>query len=297
MYQISCESTVDLPDSLMRARGIPVLRYAYAVDGREYEDDMGRDPDSLTRFYGFLAEGKLPTTSQLTACQYEAFFESLLRQGDLIHVVFSSGLSGSFNGAQVAARALRERYPDRRLTVVDSLCASGGYGMLVDGLADMKDRGAGMEEAEAWLLQNRLRVNHQFFSTDLRYYRRTGRVSGAAAAIGSVLGICPIMRLDENGRIIAYDKVRGKAQAMRRTLDAALARAENGAEYAGKIWIGHSNCPEDAERLMRMAKESFPKAKDLQIFNIGVVVASHSGPNTVSMYFFGDERTAGKRSV
>ena len=292
MYQISCESTVDLPDSYISFRNIPVLRYAYAVDGCLYEDDMGRDPDSMARFYGFFAEGKVPTTSQLTACQYEAFFEPLLMRGDLIHVAFSSGLTGSINGAQVAARALREKYPNRRLTIIDSLCASGGYGLLAEGAADLRDRGAGMEEVEAWLLRNRLRVNHQFFSTDLRYYRRTGRVSGAAAAIGSVLGICPIMRMDENGKIVAYDKARGKTQAMRRTLDIALARAENGAEYAGKFWINHSNCPEDAEKLMRMAKERFPKASEFRIFDIGVVIGSHSGPNTIAVYFFGEERTA-----
>lgn len=295
MYQISCESTIDLPASYVSARNLPVIRYSYTVDGCEYEDDMGKNPDSLARFYGFLAEGKLPTTSQLTACQYEAFFEPLLREGDLIHVVFSSGLTGSINGAECAARALRERYPNRRLVVIDSFSASTGYGLLIDGALDLRDRGADMDEAEAWILQNRLRVRHQFFSTDLRYYRRTGRVSGAAAAIGSVLGICPLMHLDGIGRIIAYDKVRGKAQAIRRTADAMLAHAENGAEYAGKCWICHSNCPDDAEKLRKTLEERFPMVTDFRIYEIGVVIGSHCGPNTVSVFFFGDERTGTTR--
>lgn len=293
MFRLSCESTVDLPFSYVNERQIPVLCYSYAVDGHVYADDMGRTPDSLSRFYQLLAEGKVPTTSQLTACQYEEFFEPLLKEGDLIHIVFSSGLSGSINGALVAARTLREKYPERRLTVVDSLCGSSGYGLLIDAAADLRDRGASMDEVEEWLLDNRLRMHHQFYSADLRYYRRTGRVSGAAATIGSVLGICPILHLDASGKIVAYDKVRGKAKAIARTVDAMLESAENGANYAGKCWISHSNCLSDAEKTKALIEANFPKIQEVRIFDIGVIIASHSGPNTVAVYYFGSERKYG----
>ena len=161
-----------------------------------YDDDMGRDPQALPRFYQFIKEGKLPQTSQINEAEYEEFFESLLQQGDVLHIAFTSGQSGSVYNAFLAAEMLKEKYPDRKLVVLDSLCSSSGYGLLVDTVADMRDAGATLDEAVQWVLDNRNKVHHQFFSTDMTQFRRTGRVSGAAAAIATVLNICPLMRLD-----------------------------------------------------------------------------------------------------
>ena len=178
-FQLSCESTVDMPYSHIHGRDIPVLFYSYTVDGTQYIDDMGRDPEALPRFYRFLAEGKLPSTSQLNTVQYMEFFEPLLQKGDLLHIAFGSGMTNSVANAFQAAEQLREKYPDRRLVVIDSLCSSSGYGLIEDTAADMRDEGKTVDETEAWVMSMRNRVHHQFFSTDLTFFRRSGRVSGA----------------------------------------------------------------------------------------------------------------------
>ena len=142
------------------------------------------------------------------------------------------------------------------------------------------------------MLENRNKVHHQFYSTDLKYFRRGGRVSGPAAAIGAILNICPIMRLNNEGRIIAYDKVRGRQNAIRRTLDTMEKHAQGGRDYDQKCWICHSNSLADAEATQTAIRERFPRAKELRICDIGTIIGSHAGPGTVAVFFFGDERTA-----
>ena len=290
-FLLSCESTIDLPYSYANERNLPVLFYSYQVDGVDYEDDMGRDPEALPKFYGFLAEGKLPTTAQLNEFQYETFFDNLLQQGDVLHIAFGSGMTASVQNAMLAAETLREKYPERRLVVIDSLCSSSGYGLLVDGAADLRDAGKSLDEVADWVLAHRQNVHHQFYSTELKFYRRSGRMSGAAAAIGTVLGICPIMRLDDKGRIIAYDKVRGKKNAVARTVETMKRHAEGGEAYSGKVFICHSNCPADAEATKAAVAAAFPHIDgEIRICDIGTIVASHSGPGTVAVFFFGDAR-------
>ena len=297
-FLLSCESTIDLPYSYANERNLPVLFYSYQVDGVDYEDDMGRDPDALPKFYGFLADGKLPTTAQLNEFQYETFFDNLLQQGDVLHIAFGSGMTASVQNAMLAADALREKYPERRLVVIDSLCSSSGYGLLVDGAADLRDAGKSLDEVADWVLAHRQNVHHQFYSTELKFYRRSGRMSGAAAAIGTVLGICPIMRLDNKGRIIAYDKVRGKKNAVARTVETMKRHAEGGEAYAGKVFICHSNCPADAEATKEAVAAAFPHIDgEIRICNIGTIVASHSGPGTVAVFFFGDARAPEGQAV
>ena len=295
-FILSCESTVDLPYSYVSGRDIPVLFYSYLVDGKEYIDDMGRDPEALPHFYEMLKNGALPSTSQLNTFQYTEFFEELLQKGDLLHIAFGSGMTGSVKNAMEAAEALRAKYPERRLIVVDSLCSSSGYGLLVDMAADMRDRGDSMEAIAAWVDQNRNKVHHQFFSTDLKYFKRSGRVSGAAATVGAILNICPIMRLDDKGRIIAYDKVRGKKNAIRETLRTMEAHVQDGVSYAGKCFICHSNCPTEAEETKVAVQARFPHiAGEIRICDIGTIIASHCGPGTVAVFFMGDERQPDKR--
>lgn len=290
-FILSCESTVDLPFSYVSGRNIPVIFYTYTVDGKEYIDDMLRDPEALPNFYQLLDDGKLPSTSQLNEFAYEEFFEEQLKQGDLLHIAFGSGMTKSVTNAESAASKMREKYPNRKLIVVDSLCSSSGYGMLVDYAADMRDRGCSIEETEKWLIDNRNKIHHQFFSTELKHYRRSGRMSGATAMIATILGICPIMRLDDKGRIIAYGKVRGKTNAIKTTLDAMESHAQGGKKYSEKCWICHSRCLEDAENLKKELKQRFPNIKgDIRICDVGTIIASHCGPGTVAVFFLGDER-------
>ena len=290
-FILSCESTVDMPYSYMEKRNIPVLFYQYNVDGFDYQDDMLRDPEALNRFYQFLAQGKIPKTSQVNESEYEQYLASLLEKGDVLHIAFGSGMTRSVENAKVAAELLRRQYPDRQLVIVDSTCSSSGYGMLVDYAADLRDEGKTIDETASWVLENCHRIHHQFFSTELDYYRKSGRMSGPAAMIGTVLNICPIMRLNDQGKIIAYDKVRGKKKAIMRTIDTMEAHAEGGTQYAGKCFISHSKCREDAELTKRLLKERFPLIQgDIPIYDIGTIIASHCGPGTVAVYFVGDLR-------
>ena len=290
-FILSCCSTVDLPYAYMKQRGVPVLFYTYVVDGVEYDDDMGRDPAALPRFYQFIREGKLPQTSQINVAAYTDFFEELLQKGDVLHIAFTSGQSGSVHNAFQAAEELRKKYPNRRLEVIDSLCSSSGYGLLVDSAADLRDAGKSLEEVVQWVLDNRNKVHHQFFSSDMTQFRRTGRVSGAAAMVATVLNICPIMRLDSKGAIKAYDKVRGKKKAVETTVAAMVQHAQDGLAYHEKCFICHSQCPDDAQMLITAIEKRFPQLKGMiRLCDIGTIIGSHAGPGTVAVFFMGDER-------
>ncbi len=289
-YLLSCESTVDMPFSYVNGRGLNVLFYSYSVDGKEYPDDMERDPDALGRFYGFIADGKVPSTSQINTYAYADYFRELLRQGDVLHIAFGSGMTPSVNNAFEAAEQLKEEFPNRRLIVIDSYCSSSGYGLLVDSAADLWDAGKSMDEVADWTRANCKHVHHQFFTSELQYFKRSGRMSGPAATIATILNICPIMRLNNAGRIIAYDKVRGKKAAIRRTLDEIEATAVGGKDYDGKMFICNANVNADAQELERAILERFPNIKDIRIFNIGTIIASHCGPGTVAAFYFGCER-------
>ena len=291
-FLLSCESTVDLPFSYISGRNIEVLFYTYTVDGVEYDDDMGRDPKALDRFYGFMENGKFPATSQINVYKYQDYFESLLNKydGDIIHVAMGSGMSPSVNNAIEASENLKEKYPERNVKVIDSLCSCGGYGILVDLAADLRDEGKTFDEAVEWLENNKSRIHHQFFSSDLKYFKRSGRVSGATATVATILGICPIMHLNSTGHIIAYSKVRGKKKAIKTTVDTMLNDVEEGRDYNGKCVLCHSNCIEDAEETIKLIKETFPKLKEVKLSNIGTIIASHTGPGTVALFFVGKPR-------
>ena len=290
-YVLSCCSTADLSAEHLQERDIHYICFHFSLNGKEYADDLGKSI-SFEDFYKAMAEGAETKTSQVNAEEYIEYFESFLQQGkDILHVSLSSGISGACNSAKIAKETLEEKYPERKLIVIDSLCSSSGYGLLVDGAADLRDEGKSMDEITDWVLEKRKKVHHQFYSTELKFYRRSGRMSGAAAAIGTVLGICPIMRLDDKGRIIAYDKVRGKKNAVARTVETMKRHAENGENYSGKAFICHSNCLADAKATKAAVEAAFPHLNgEVRICDIGTIVASHSGPGTVAVFFFGDDR-------
>lgn len=291
-FQLSCESTVDLPYSYVKERGASVLFYTYMVDSEEYTDNMFRDADAMDKFYELLASGKMPKTSQINAFGYEQYFLSLLEnEGDILHISLGSGMTNSVANARVAAENLMEKFPDRQIIVIDSLASSVGYGFLFDIVCDMRDDGKSIDEIADWVEKNKLRVHHQFFSTDLTHFRRSGRMSGPTAAIATVLGICPIMYLDKAGKIIAYDKVRGKKNAIKKTVSTMLEHAKGGAAYIGKCFVCHSNCLADAKETVAAVEKTFTNlAGKIKIFDIGTIIASHCGPGTVAVFFLGDER-------
>lgn len=289
-FILSCESTVDFSYSYMAGRDISVLFYSYCIDGREYEDDMGRTPGKLAELRDRL-KTVVPTTSQLNEYTYEEYFEDLLKRGDVLHIAFGSGMTGAVQNAFRAAERLREKYPERRLTVVDSLCSSTGYGMLVDMAADMRDGGSTIDEVADRITEIRHRIHHQFYSTDLSYFRKSGRISGASAVIGTALGICPLMRLDDKGRIIVFGKIRGKRNAIAETVRQMSLHAEGGTDYRGKCYICHSGSPEEAEQTKVAVEAAFPQLKGaIRIWEIGTIITCHCGPGTVAVFFVGDKR-------
>ncbi len=292
-FQLSCESTVDLPYSYVSDRNISVIFYSYTVDGNEYADDMGRDENARPMFYQFIKDGKKPTTSQINTYRYLEYFRSLLEKGDVLHIAFGSGMTPSVNNAMEAAKTLQEEFPNRRLIIIDSLCSSSGYGMLVDIAADLRDCGEEMEAVEEWMNRIRMNVHHNFFVTDLTMLRRGGRIKGSTAAIATVLGICPTLRVDATGHIVPDSKVRGKNNAIKALVRTMIENVEGDLGYSGKCYISHADMKEAAEATKVAIEAVFPNlVGKVQVFDIGTIIASHCGPGTVALFYMGERRTA-----
>lgn len=292
-YIITCCSTIDLPLEYMRNRDIPYVCFHFTMNGKEYPDDLGQSI-SFEEFYAEIAAGALPTTSQVNVNQFIAFFEPLLSEGkDLLHISLSSGLSGSFNSAVIAREQLKKKYPDRMIQVVDSLGASSGYGLLVDSAVDMKNAGASLLDVVDWIEENKLKIHHWFFSTDLSHYKRGGRISTASAVVGGLLNICPLMNMDNHGKLIPREKIRGKKQVIRQIVKKMKTHAQNGLDYSGKCFISNSACYEDARMVADLVEETFPHLRGKVLINsVGTVIGSHTGPGTVALFFIGDERVS-----
>ncbi len=290
-YILSSESTIDLPYSYVNKRNISIIFYTYTANQRVYVDDMDRDPNALPNFYKMLQEGVMPSTSQINKFQYMEYFEELLQKGDVLHLAFGTGMTPSYLRAMEAHAELAPKYPDRKFIIIDTTCASAGFGLILDSAADKRDEGWSIEELAAWVEGIKYNIHHQFYSTDLKYFKRSGRVSGATAMIATILGICPIMHLNHAGKIISYSKARGKKKAILTTINEMEAHAIDGKNYSGKCFISHSNSLDDAMETAKQIKERFPNVKDINISNIGTIIASHTGPGTVAVFFFGDERT------
>lgn len=290
-FQLSCESTVDLPYEYVVKRNMSVIFYSYVIDGVEYEDNMERIVEARKKFYNLIKGGSMPSTSQINEYKYEEYFENLLKQGDVLHITLGTGMTPSYKNACKAAEILKDKYPDRKLVIVDSLCSSGGYGLLVDYCADLRDEGKSIEEIKDWVESNCNKVHHQFFSTNLKYFRRSGRVSGPSAIVGSILKICPLMRLNQEGKIVAYDKVRLTKNAIKETVLTIVNNIQNGKEYDGKMFIYHSESIELAKELEKEIIEQIPNMNGrIKMLNIGNIIASHCGSGTVAVSFIGNER-------
>lgn len=271
----------------LKSLGVEFAKYHYIIDGVDYKDDLfvSSSPES---FYGAIAAGALPTTSQVTPEELLELWSPILAQGhDILHIEFSSGLSGGYASALSAQEEVKKHYPARKVVVVDSLCASSGYGLLVDKAVELKAGGMGLEELAAWLEENKLRLRHWFFSTNLQHFKRGGRISGPAATIGSLLKICPVMDVNCRGKLIIRKKVTGKKKAIKEMFEQMSAQAEGGAGYDGKCFISHSDVIADARELADLIHAGFPKLNgSVEIDNIGTVIGSHTGPGTVALFFF-----------
>lgn len=291
-YKITCCSTADMSSSFMKNNEISYAMFHYQMDGADYLDDLYTSV-SPKEFYGKIAAGAEPVTSQVNEKEYCAMFEPILKEGkDIIHLTLSSGISGTINSANIAKMQMEEAYPDRRIIVIDSLGASSGYGLLVTKALENQRAGMGFEENAAWLEKNKLRLHHWFFSTDLTSYIRGGRISKVSGWFGQALNICPLLNMDSEGRLIPRTKCRGKKQVIRTIVKRMEEHAQDGTAYSGKCYISHSDCLKDAEQVARLVEETFPNLDGrVMINNVGTVIGSHTGPGTVALFFWGDERT------
>lgn len=289
-YIISCCSTADLTKEHFIKREISYICFHYELDGRHYRDDLGESMP-FDEFYRAMANGADTKTSQVNAGEFEEYFEPFLQQGkDILHVCLSSGISGVLNSANIAADILRERYPERRIYVVDSLGASLGYGLLMDRLADLRDNGMSIDELYEWTNANKLKVQSWFFTSDLTFFIKGGRVSKTAGVIGGILNICPLLNIDRQGKLIPRFKIRTKKKVMEKIVDQMEQYALDGNDYSGNCYLVQSACLEDAEAVRKLVKERFPKVGEVRINSIGTTIGSHTGPGTVGLFFWGDER-------
>ena len=290
-YVISCCSTADLSKEHFEKIDVHYCCFHYEMDGVQYLDDLGQSMD-FDVFYQRMTDGAMTKTSQINADEYEEYFTQFLSQGkDIIHLTLSSGISGTFNSANLAKALLEDKYPDRKIYVIDSLAASSGYGLLVDHLAAMRDSGATIDELAAWVEEHKLNLNHWFFSSDLTFFIRGGRISKAAGAVGTVLNICPLMNVDFEGRLIPRYKIRTKKKVIQAIVDKMAEQAEGGTDYSGKCFISHSACEEDAKEVAALVEERFPNLNGRVLINsIGTTIGSHTGPGTVALFFWGQKR-------
>lgn len=290
-YIISCCSTADLAKEHFEKRDLHYICFHYELDGVQYPDDLGQTI-SFEDFYRAMTNGADTRTSQVNVSEYEEYFDSFLQQGkDVLHVTLSSGISGSNNSANIAREILQEKYPDRKIYVIDSLCAASGFGLLMDRLADLRDEGKSIDQVRDWAEANKGKLQHWFFTSDLTFFVKGGRVSKASGFFGGMLNICPLLNVNSEGRLIPRFKIRTKKKVINAIVDQMEIHAENGLDYNGKCYICHSACLEDAQAVADLVEKRFPKLDGkVLINNIGTTIGSHTGPGTVALFYWGKER-------
>ncbi len=290
-FVLSCCSTADLSAEKFAELNVSYIFSTFRLNDVTYPDDLGKTV-SYKDFYKAMEDGASTSTSQINQDEFKDYFRGILESGkDILHLSLSTGLSGTYNSARLAAEELRAEFPDRKLYLVDSLAASSGYGLFMAKLAELRDSGMSIDELYKWAEDNKKNLHHWFFTTDLTYFVRGGRVSKASGFIGGVLGICPLLDVNDEGKLIARSKIRGKKRVIPEIVERMKEHAADGLEYADRCFISNSACIEDAELVTELVEEAFPKLNGkVEIFNIGTTIGSHSGPGTVALFFWGDER-------
>lgn len=287
-YEIITDSTADLSPKLIEELDVQVIPMTFTIGDVSYINYPDERELSSHDFYERLRGGETSTTNQITPATFTEYFEPVLQSGrDVIYIGFSSGLSGTYNNARLTAEELSEKYPDRKVFAVDSLAASMGEGLLVYHAAQMRKKGASIVEVRDWLTENRGRLAHWFTVDDLNHLKRGGRVSGAAALVGTMLGIKPVLHVDSEGHLIPVEKIRGRRQS----LDALIHHMELAAEEPEKqmIFVSHGDSPEDAEYIAKQVRKIF-HVKSIEINPIGPVIGTHSGPGTIALFYLGKNR-------
>jgi len=287
-YVIVTDSCCDLPPELAEQLGLEVLNLSFEMGGRRYQNYLDGREMAPADFYARLRAGENSVTAAVNVGEFTDRIEPLLQAGkDVLVMAFSSGLSTTYNSAAIAADDLRARYPDRKIYVVDTLCASMGQGLLVWLTAREKAAGRTIEEARDFAEENKLRLCHWFTVDDLNHLKRGGRVSAATALVGTMLSIKPVLHVDDEGHLINMSKARGRQASLKALVDKM---EETAIDPAGQtVFISHGDCLQDAETVAAMVKERFG-VKEVVISYVGPVIGSHSGPGTMALFFLGTHR-------
>lgn len=287
-YVIVTESTSDLPDEIAKDLDIRVIPMAFELNGKSYYNYLDERELDIHEFYEALRRGEKSVTTLINTEVFMDFFEPILKEGnDILYITFSSGLSGTYNASLLAIDELKEMYPESKIFSVDSKCASIGEGLLVYTAALKKEEGYTIEKLHEWLNDNILKLCHWFTVDDLNHLKRGGRVSAISAAIGTALNVKPVLHVDNEGKLIPIEKVRGRKKSLIALADRMLQTCTK--PEVQTIFIGHGDAKEDAEYLEQLIKERM-NVKDVIINPIGPVIGSHSGPGTIALFFFGTER-------
>ncbi len=287
-FEIITDSSSNLTDELIEKYRLHILSLVFRVDGKEYYSYEKGVKTDLKPFYTMMREKKEITTSLIDINVCTPIFENLLKQGqDILYIGFSSALSGTYQAAALVLEDLKEAYPDRKILAVDTLGASLGEGLLVHYASTLREEGKSIDEVYNWLLDNRLHLCHWFTVDDLFFLKRGGRISGGAAVLGTILGVKPIMHMDDEGRLVLVGKVRGR----KTSLDTLVDRME---EYATEpesqtVFITHGDCIDDAEYVAQQVKERL-HVKETLINFVDPVIGAHSGPGTLALFFVGTKR-------
>lgn len=284
-YVITTDNNSDLPESYFREHGVGCTYLSYAMDGKIYTHGNFL-PEH--QFYEAMRNGSLPTTAQANPENTREMMEPYLKEGkDILHIAFSSGLSGTCSSAILAAQELMEEYPERKIVVVDSLAASLGQGLLVYFAQQKKEAGEDMDAVAQWAENNKLHIVHMFTVDDLYHLYRGGRLSKTAAVVGSVLNIKPVLHVDNEGKLVPVGKVRGRKKAL---LELVKAMEEKTQGYeTDTVFISHGDCKEDAEFVAEKVRERY-RVKTMIINHVGAVIGAHSGPGTLALFFVGSPR-------
>jgi len=287
-YVIVTESTTDLPTNIIEELGIKIIPMAFEIGDKSYLNFPDNRDLDVHEFYEKLKKGEKSTTSLVNVATFIEHFEPILKSGyDILYIAFSSGLSGTYNASLLAEEILKEKYIGSKIICVDSKAASLGEGLLVYTAAKKKEEGLDIEELNKWLLKNVLRLCQWFTVDDLNHLKRGGRVNAFTATLGTALNVKPILHVDDEGHLIPVSNVRGRKKSIHELLEHMIETCTNPEDQV--VFIGHGDCLEDAEYLANLVRGKM-KVKDIVINDIGPVIGSHSGPGTMTLFFFGTVR-------
>ena len=287
-YVLITDSSADLSQEMVQELGVTVLPLSFTIQGKIYRNYPDNREMDLALFYDMLRAGELATTSAVNVAEYTQAVEPILQEGkDVLILAFSSGLSSTYQASVLAAGELREKYPDRKIYTVDTLCASLGQGLLVYLAVQEQRKGRSIEEVRDWAESTKLNLCHQFTVDDLHFLKRGGRISATTAVVGSMLQIKPVLHVDNEGHLINIGKARGRQASLKALVD----KMEKTVTEEGRktVFISHGDCRKDAVTVADMVRERFG-TQDIRINYVGPVIGAHSGPGTLALFYLGTER-------